>query len=182
MFCLITFIDFCKYVLILDLMPETSLDRGKERLGKMWTGSLVTSGSIKVGYEKVLESLIVHMRGLGEVQTHDCIKGISTWASWNCCQFEKSILVLLTLYTTLLPFKVTRIANRARRSERLFSWGFVVHPEWSDHEWTTISPPVHTWHPICWDTWPLVIGPQYSTLKHTATSLKQTDKQTSFGS
>lgn len=31
------------------------------------------------------------------------------------------ILVLLTLYTVLLPFKVTGIANKARQLERLFS-------------------------------------------------------------
>ena len=36
MFYLISFIDSCKYMLILNLMPETSLDKGNERLGKVW--------------------------------------------------------------------------------------------------------------------------------------------------
>lgn len=64
MFHCINLIEFCKYMLVLDLMPATCFKPGwDKRLVKLWTAPL---DCVMIEYE--LKGSVVHKQGSGKVQ------------------------------------------------------------------------------------------------------------------
>lgn len=64
MFYCINLIEFCKYMLVLDLMPATRFKSGWDnRLGKLWTAPL---DCVMIEYE--LKGSVVHKQERGKVQ------------------------------------------------------------------------------------------------------------------
>lgn len=64
--------------------------------------------------------------------------------SWVNDPAPSLLLLLLHLLNPIsCHFEVTGVKGKGKDTERLFTFGLTIHPEWSDHKWTALSLSIH---------------------------------------